>query len=102
MTPVRWQLLASQIISVLGVVVLGVFAASAGPLVEHWHPHELMRALTISCALGLVGLFASAWMLHSHAELRNSQSVMILVCGVALTAVQIVAIWTVVLPMAGY
>ena len=102
MTPFRWQLLAFQIISVLGVVVLAVFAASAGPLVEHWHPRELMRALTISCTLGLVGLFASAWLLHRHVELRNSQSVMVLVCGVALTAVQIIAIWTVVLPMAGY
>jgi H+/Cl- antiporter ClcA len=102
MTPVRWQLLTSQIISVLGVLVLGVFAVSAGPLVEHWHPRELMRALSISCTLGLVGLFASAWLLHKHPELRSSQSVMVLVCGVALTGVQIIAIWTVVLPTVGY
>jgi hypothetical protein len=61
-----------------------------------------MRALTISCSLGLVGLIASAWMLRQHAELRNSQSVMILVCGMALTAVQVIAIWTVVLPTGGY
>ena len=102
MTSFHWQLLTSQIVSVLGIVVLGVFAASAGPLIERWHPRELMRVLTISCALELVGLFASAWLLHKHAELRNSQSVMVLVCGVALTGVQIIAIWTVVLPMVGY
>jgi hypothetical protein len=102
MTLVRWQLLAFQIISVLGVVVLGAFALSSGSLTEHWHPRALMRALTISCALGLVGLIASAWLLRRHPELRNSQSVMIFVCGVALTAVQITAIWTVVLPTVGY
>ena len=104
MTSVRWQLLASQLVSVLGLVVLAAFAVSAGTgsLAEHWHPRELMRALTISCTLGLVGLFASAWLLHKHPELRNSQSVMILVCGVALTGVQIIAIWTVVLPTVGY
>ena len=104
MTPVRWQLLASQIVSVLGLVVLAAFAVSAGAgsLGEHWHPRELMRTLTISCTLGLVGLFASAWLLKQHPELRNSNSVMIFVCGVALTAVQIIAIWTVVLPTVGY
>jgi hypothetical protein len=102
MTRVRWQLLAFQIISVLGMVVLGAFALSAGTLAEHWHPRALMRALSISCTLGLVGLIASAWLLRRHAELRNSQSVMIFVCGVALTAVQIIAIWTVVLPTVGY
>jgi uncharacterized membrane protein YfcA len=102
MTPVRWQLLAFQIVSVLGVVVLAAFATSAGSLTEHWHPRELMRALTISCTLGLIGLIASAWLLRQHPDLRNSQSVMIFVCGVALTAVQIIAIWTVVLPTVGY
>jgi len=102
MTLVRWQLLAFQIISVLGLVVLGAFALSSGSLAEHWHPRALMRALTISCSLGLVGLIASAWLLRRHPELRNSQSVMIFVCGVALTAVQITAIWTVVLPTVGY
>ena len=102
MTPVRWQLLGFQIVSVLGIVVLGAFAVSAGSLTEHWHPRELMRALTISCSLGLVGLIASAWLLRRHPELRNSQTVMIFVCGVALTAVQIIAIWTVVLPTVGY
>ena len=102
MTSVRWQLLASQIASVLGLVVLAAFALSTGSLAEHWHPRELMRVLTISCTLGLAGLIASAWMLRKHAELRNSNSVMIFVCGVALTAVQIIAIWTVVLPTVGY
>ncbi len=98
MTPARWQLFTFQIVSVLGVLLLGAFAASAGSVAEHWHPRELMRALSISCALGLLGLFASALLLRRHPELRNSQSVMVFVCGVALTAVQIVAIWTVVLP----
>jgi hypothetical protein len=100
--PVRWQLLAFPIVSVRSLVVLASFALSTGSLAEHSHPRELMRALTISCTLGLVGLFASAWLLHKHPELRNSQSVMILVCGVALTAVQIIVIWTVVLPTVGY
>jgi hypothetical protein len=102
MTPVRWQLLTFQIVSVLGIVILGVFAVSAGSLTEHWHPRELMRVLSISSALGLAGLIASAWLLKRHPELRNSNSVMIFVCGVALTAVQIIAIWTVVLPTVGY
>jgi hypothetical protein len=102
MTPVRWQLLAFQIVSVLGLVVLGAFAVTTGSLAEHWHPRGLMRALTLSCTLGLVGLIASAWLLKRHPELRNSSSVMVFVCGVALTAVQIIAIWTVVLPAAGY
>ena len=102
MTPVRWQLLTFQLVSVLGIALLAVFAASAGSLTEHWHPRELMRVLSISSALGLVGLIASAWLLKQHPELRNSNSVMIFVCGVALTAVQIIAIWTVVLPTVGY
>jgi hypothetical protein len=102
MTPVRWQLLTFQIVSVLGVLVLAVLAVSSGSVSEHFHPRELMRGLSISCTLGLVGLFASAWLLKQHPELRNSNSVMIFVCGVALTAVQIIAIWTVVLPTAGY
>ena len=102
MTPVRRQLLAFQIISVLGVVLLAAFAVRAGPLIEQWHPRTLMRTLMISSALGVVGLIASAWFLRRYPELRNSQSVMIFVCGVALTAVQIIAIWTVVLPTAGY
>jgi hypothetical protein len=70
MTPVRWQLLAFQIVSVLGVAVLGAFALSAGSLAEHWHSRELMRALTISCALGLVGLIASAWLLRGIPSCR--------------------------------
>jgi uncharacterized membrane protein YeaQ/YmgE (transglycosylase-associated protein family) len=102
MTPVRWQLLGFQIVSVLGLVVLGSFALSTGSLAEHWHPRELMRGLSISCVLGLTGLIASAWMLKRHPELRNSNSVMVFVCGVALTAVQIIAIWTVVLPTVSY
>lgn len=102
MTPVRWQLLTFQIVSVLGIVLLGLFAMSAGSLTEHWHPRALMRVLSISSALGLVGLIASAWLLKRYPELRNSNSVMIFVCGVALTAVQIIAIWTVVLPTVGY
>jgi hypothetical protein len=102
MTPVRWQLLAFQIVSVLGLVMLLAFAVSAGSVAEHWHPRALMRTLTISSALGLVGLIASAWYLRRFPELRNTQSVMIFVCGVALTAVQIIAIWTVVLPTVGY
>jgi hypothetical protein len=98
MTPVRWQFLLSQIVSLLGLAVLIAFAVSAGPLTEHWHPRALMRALTISCTLGLVGLIASAWYLRRFPEYRNSQSVMVFVCGVALTSAQIIAIWTVVLP----
>jgi len=102
MTPVRWQLLAFQILSVLGLVMLAAFAVSAGSVAEQWHPHAVMRALSISCTLGLLGLIASAWLLRQHPDLRNTQSVMVFVCGVALTAVQIIAIWTVVLPTAGY
>ena len=102
MTPVRWQLLTFQIVSVAGLLMLIAFAASAGPLSEHWHPRALMRTLTISSALGLGGLIASAWYLRRFPELRNTQSVMIFVCGVALTAVQIIAIWTVVLPTVAY
>jgi hypothetical protein len=102
MGPVRWQLLAFQIMSVLGVVILGASAALVGSVAEHWHPRSLMRALSVSCTLGLIGLIASACLLRQHAELRNTQSVMIFVCGVALTAVQIVAIWTLVLPTMGY
>ncbi|MBA2683380.1 MAG: hypothetical protein H0U66_02680 [Gemmatimonadaceae bacterium] len=102
MTPARWQLLAFQIVSLLGIVMLIAFLVSAGPLTEHWHPRALMRTLTISCTLGLVGLIASAWYLRRFPTLRNTQSVMIFVCGVALTAVQIIAIWTVVLPTVGY
>jgi multisubunit Na+/H+ antiporter MnhB subunit len=102
MTTVRWQLLAFQILSVLGVVVVCFMAAFASGVVEHWQARELMRAFMLSSALGLVGLFASAWLLHRHPKLRNSQSVMILVCGIALTAVQIVGIWKVFLPNMGY
>jgi hypothetical protein len=102
MTPVRWQLLVFQILSVLGAVVVCFTAAFASSLIEHWQVRELTRALLISSALGLVGLIASAWLLRRHSELQNSQSVMIFVCGVALTAVQIIAIWKVLLPNMGY
>ncbi len=102
MTPVRWQLLTSQIVSLLGIVLLIAFAVSAGPLAEHWHPRALMRTLSMSSALGILGLIASAWYLRRFPELRNTQSVMIFVCGIALTTVQIVAIWTLVLPTVAY
>jgi multisubunit Na+/H+ antiporter MnhB subunit len=102
MTAIRWQLIAFQILSVLGVVIVCFVAAFASSVVEHWQVRELMRAFMLSSALGLVGLFASAWLLHRHPALRNSQSVMILVCGIALTAVQIVGIWMVLLPNMGY
>ncbi|MEP7086077.1 MAG: hypothetical protein ABI884_01985 [Gemmatimonadota bacterium] len=102
MTPARWQLLAFQIVSLLGFVILIAFLVSAGPLAAHWHPRALMRTLTISCTLGLVGLIASAWHMRRFPMLRNTESAMIFVCGMALTAVQIIAIWTVVLPTVGY